>query len=122
MSFGRGFGGDILIEDVFSHEKYDYDNYKGEAVVFFDLVRDRSIGKFPVLQITFWNEFGHFIGHVVNDEYNIQETYSIYFNQRNCTWQRECFFNLNEHENPAWVNTNLVTVKIFTSKLTFPME
>lgn len=119
MGFGRGSGGDIIIKDLSTGERYDYDNYKGEATVFYDLVRDSRTKKFPVLELTFWNEFGHFNGHVINDTWNIHETFSIFFDERNCTWERTCFFDLNDFIDPTLENENFVTVKIYTGALTF---
>lgn len=109
-----GFGGDIVVRDLSTGHSYEYDNYKGGAEVFFDVIRDRRTGKFSKLEVRFWNEFHHSVGVVACTEHNIEEIYHIFYKETYNIHERVCVFDLNEYNHPSLQGVNFVTLRIYT--------
>lgn len=112
-----GHGGDIVITDTSDGEEYHYDNYRGEAIVHFDLVRIRATGRFPVLKIFFWNEKvpGRcFIGSVHCPILGLSKKWPILLSKYPNSRERECIFDMNEFHEQQVDFENVITLRIFT--------
>lgn len=109
-----GFGGEIVITDKSCGKTYDYDNYKGQAVVYFNLLRDLYTGKFPILEVFFWNENlpnRRFYAYVEGRNFTCEWPIMPYGSGRACQTVQEIDINIFEH---YFFGNNIISLKIFT--------
>lgn len=123
-----GFGADITIYEQENKLEFYYDNYKGQNIVFFDLLRNQATKSFPLLDIHFWAEKQPgktLIANVQCALFGFTEKWLINVSRHPNTLERLCRFDMNRyrifnHFGHLYLE-NMITLKIYMQIIDNPL-
>lgn len=103
----------IIIIDKNNGKSYDYNIYKSENIIYYDLFRDKNTKKFPILELFFWirNQTNRcFFAYIEGQNFTCEWPIKPYGSGKACQIEEE--FDANIFDRPLIGNT--MTLKIFT--------